>query len=107
MDCCQVSARLGIDGVTLLWVGHLIERKGHDLVIRALAELADCPLVIVGEGPERGRLEALAATLGVASRVRLVRPKPHEEIAQYSPQPGAPPPASSAGACARRRVRGV
>jgi len=83
MDRCQVRARLGIDGVTLLSVGHLIERKGHDLVIRALAELADCRLVIVGEGPERGRLEALAATLGVASRVRLVGAKPHDEMAQY------------------------
>jgi len=83
MDRCRVRAKLAIDGITLLSVGHLIERKGHDLVIRALAGLPDCQLVIVGEGPERARLEALATTLGVASRVRLVGAKPHDEMAQY------------------------
>jgi len=83
MDRCQARAQLAVDGITLLSVGHLIERKGHDLVIRALAELTDCQLIIVGEGPERGRLEALATALGVASRVRLVGAKPHDEMAQY------------------------
>lgn len=83
LDRCQARAKLAFDGVTLLSVGHLIERKGHDLVIRALAELAGCQLVIVGEGPEHGRLKALAQTLGVAARVRLVGAKPHDEMVQY------------------------
>jgi teichuronic acid biosynthesis glycosyltransferase TuaC len=83
LDRARVRKKLAIHGVTLLSVGHLIERKGHDLVIRALAELANCQLVIVGEGPERGRLEALAESLGVASRVRLVGAKQHDELAQY------------------------
>jgi glycosyltransferase involved in cell wall biosynthesis len=83
MDRRQVRAELAIDGVTLLSVGHLIERKGHDLVIRALAELPDCRLVIAGEGPERARLETLAAALGVASRVRLVGATQHDEMAKY------------------------
>ncbi|WP_307083551.1 glycosyltransferase [Arthrobacter agilis] len=66
-------------------VGRLVPRKGMDLVIRALAELAttgrdDVELVIVGgagnsasleEDPEAQRLTALAAELGVGDRVVL------------------------------------
>jgi teichuronic acid biosynthesis glycosyltransferase TuaC len=83
LDRSQVRLKLGISGMTLLSVGHLIERKGHDLVIEALARLTDFQLVIVGEGPARSRLEALAQSLGVATRVRLVGTKQHDELAQY------------------------
>jgi glycosyltransferase involved in cell wall biosynthesis len=62
-------------GPLLLSVGHLIERKGHHLVIAALAALRDthpqAHLVIVGEGPERAALQAQAQALGVAGRVTL------------------------------------
>ena len=58
---------------TLVTVANLIERKRIADVIRALALLAgDWPglsHVIVGEGPERAALEALAASLGVGDRV--------------------------------------
>ena len=58
---------------TILSVGRLIERKGFDRVIEALAALATrFPAVryeIVGDGPYRGRLEALARRLGVSERV--------------------------------------
>jgi glycosyltransferase involved in cell wall biosynthesis len=67
----------------LLSVGHLIERKGHDLVIRALPDLPECELVIVGDGPERSRLIALAEQLGVMPRVRLAGLVPPEEMALY------------------------
>lgn len=67
----------------LLSVGLLIERKGHDLIVRALRQLPDCRLLIAGEGPERGRLEALAAELGVADRVTLLGRVPHGELAAY------------------------
>ena len=64
-------AALGLDGYTLISVGHLVENKGHDKAIRALAALPDARLLVVGGGPERGRLEALARSLGVARRVRF------------------------------------
>jgi glycosyltransferase involved in cell wall biosynthesis len=58
---------------TLVTVGHLIARKRHADVVRALAGLAQKhPLLrysIVGEGPERVALEGLSARLGVAGRV--------------------------------------
>lgn len=56
----------------LLSVGHLIERKGHHIAIEALAHLPNrTHLHIVGTGPERRALEALAASLGVQSRVHF------------------------------------
>jgi glycosyltransferase involved in cell wall biosynthesis len=49
--------------------------KGYDLLIRAFARCAaECPdwsLVILGEGEERGRLEALADELGIADLVSM------------------------------------
>ncbi|MDB5379174.1 MAG: glycosyltransferase family 4 protein [Rubritepida sp.] len=68
---------------SLLSVGHLIPRKGHDLVIRALALLPGHHLVVVGEGPQRGGLEALAHRLGVADRVRFTGPRPHAELRHF------------------------
>jgi glycosyltransferase involved in cell wall biosynthesis len=60
---------------TLVTVGHLVARKRHADVIRALARLAPAHpgvrYVVVGDGPEREPLRALAAQLGVADRVEL------------------------------------
>ena len=61
-------------GRRLLAVGSLIARKRLDTIVRALAEpgAADAELVLVGDGPERERLDALARSLGVQRRVRFV-----------------------------------
>jgi teichuronic acid biosynthesis glycosyltransferase TuaC len=60
-------------GPSLVTVGHLVARKRHADVMRALAVLAKrhptLRYVIVGDGPERVALEGLAARLGVSQRV--------------------------------------
>ncbi|MBV8092103.1 MAG: glycosyltransferase family 4 protein [Acetobacteraceae bacterium] len=71
---------LGLKRTTLISAGHLIERKGHDRVISALAQLPGADLLIVGEGPERERLTALAHQLGVSDRVRFLGARPHPEM---------------------------
>jgi glycosyltransferase involved in cell wall biosynthesis len=57
----------------ILSVGNLIATKGHATLIRAFANVAraipTCILEIIGDGPERQILTALAAELGVSSRV--------------------------------------
>ena len=73
-------AALGVDGFTLISVGHLVENKGHDKVIRALASLPDTQLLVAGSGPERGRLEALARSLGVLDRVRFAGVLPQDQL---------------------------
>jgi glycosyltransferase involved in cell wall biosynthesis len=73
-----VRAELGAapDDCVLLALGALVERKGHDLALRALAELARggraVRLWIAGEGPERAALQALAQSLGIGERARLL-----------------------------------
>jgi teichuronic acid biosynthesis glycosyltransferase TuaC len=63
---------------TIVTVGHLVARKRHGDVLRALVELEGVRYVIVGDGPERGRLEALARELGVAERTSLLGALPHD-----------------------------
>jgi len=56
---------------TIATVAHLVGRKRHADVLQALAELPGVRYVVIGDGPERGLLEALAAELGVADRVEF------------------------------------
>jgi teichuronic acid biosynthesis glycosyltransferase TuaC len=74
---------LGLDGFTLLSVGHLVELKGHDLVIGALPLLPGVGLLIAGSGVELARLRALARELGVEQRVRFLGAVPQPELPRY------------------------
>jgi glycosyltransferase involved in cell wall biosynthesis len=57
----------------MLGLGRLHAVKGFDLLIKAASLLPDdVYCVIAGEGPERGKLEALIAELGVKHRVKLL-----------------------------------
>lgn len=57
-------------------VGRLVPSKGYDTLIEAFARVApehpNWDLHVVGEGPERERLEGLIHQLGLANRVRLL-----------------------------------
>ncbi|MGP7796045.1 glycosyltransferase [Sphingomonas sp. CLY1604] len=68
----RLRRELGFCGPTIVSVGHLIDRKGHDLAIRAIAALPGVTLMIAGDGPREAALRALAAALGVSERVRFL-----------------------------------
>ena len=57
---------------TVVTTGHLVARKRHADVLRAVALLADrhpaLRYLVIGDGPELARLRALAGELGVADR---------------------------------------
>ena len=72
VDRATARERLGLDGRTLLSVGLLIDRKGHDLIVSALRRLPGTTLLIAGDGPERANLERLASEEGAADRVRFL-----------------------------------
>jgi len=57
----------------VLTVGHLLPEKGVEFLVRgvALAKNRELQLVICGDGPEMGNLQALAARLGIRDRVEF------------------------------------
>lgn len=76
-DRSESQRRLGLElpnpGLrVLVSVGHLVPEKGHHIAIDALVTLPGTFLVVVGDGPERARLEQRAARRGVADRVRFL-----------------------------------
>jgi glycosyltransferase involved in cell wall biosynthesis len=57
--------------------------KGVDSLIEAVGSLPDTGLVIVGEGPERPKLEALVRRLGVGRRVHFAGQIAQERVGAY------------------------
>ena len=76
----SAKAELGIAGPILVAAGHLTPRKGQDLALAALALVPEATLILVGDGPDRGRLEGIARAGGVASRVRFLGAQPHAAL---------------------------
>ena len=79
-DRAAAKIALGVDGPLVVSVGALIPRKGHDIVIDAIAALPGVRLMIAGEGPERARLAAQIARLGLSDRVTLLGSVAHGEL---------------------------
>lgn len=65
-NAARLQAFLVGDRPTVVYFGKLIPQKGVDVLLRAL-EGIDARVVVVGFGPERASLEALARDLGVAA----------------------------------------
>lgn len=70
------------DRTGFLSIGRLLDWKGFHLGLEAFARsgLRNETYTIVGEGPFRSRLEALAGELGVADRVRFTGLLPRQEV---------------------------
>jgi phosphatidylinositol alpha-1,6-mannosyltransferase len=84
----QVRKGLGLEGVPVVaCVSRLVARKGQDTLIRAwprvLAAVPSAMLLLVGGGPDRGRLEGLASAVGVRSSVVFTGPVPWADIPPY------------------------
>jgi glycosyltransferase involved in cell wall biosynthesis len=79
-DRAAAKVSFGLSGPTVLSMGALIPRKGHEIVVAAVATLPGVTLLIAGEGPDRAALIAQARRLGVADRVRLLGSVPHAEL---------------------------
>jgi glycosyltransferase involved in cell wall biosynthesis len=72
----------------VLSVGNLIPIKGHQLLLRSFVRCVNLvpgcllELEIIGDGPQRGDLERLAAKLGIARQVRFLGRQGREAVAE-------------------------
>ena len=82
-DRTMAKQQLGISGPLVVTIAPLIERKGVDLVISALADVPGATLVVTGAGPDEARLRTLAMQKGVADRVRLLGIQPRKSVADW------------------------
>lgn len=82
-DVHAARRQVGLDQPYLLYVGHLKKGKGITLAVEAMRELPDRHLVLVGDGPLRSQLEALARQSDIHERIHFVGAKRHEELRDY------------------------
>lgn len=82
-DRKSLREKLNITTNALLSVGHLITRKGHDLVIAALADIPETVLFIAGDGPEKAALVKLVYGMGFEKRVVFLGEISHDQLCEY------------------------
>lgn len=72
--------------VELVSVARLMEKKGVEYGLRAVAEVSrrnsSIVYTVVGDGPLRPNLERLASQLGISDRVRFLGNRPQDEVAE-------------------------
>ena len=75
------------NGPVIATVGRLVKKKGHDTVLRSLPiVLKSQPMLkylVVGDGPERKRLEMLASELGLGGCVRFAGNVPNYSVGDF------------------------
>jgi 1,2-diacylglycerol 3-alpha-glucosyltransferase len=75
------------DNKVIISIGRLAAEKNWETLLRAAAQVyaqhPDMRLVLIGDGPQKQALEALAAELGIGERVTLTGQLPFEEIPMY------------------------
>lgn len=84
----RIRSRYGLDGrPVVVCVSRLVPRKGQDVLLRALPAIAelvpDVRLLVVGDGPDAGRLRRLAHHLDVTERVVFTGMVPAGELAGH------------------------
>lgn len=62
----------GESSLKVLTVGRLTYYKGHEFLIRAMSDMEDASLVIVGDGDRREKLEAILHSLRPKCQINLV-----------------------------------
>jgi glycosyltransferase involved in cell wall biosynthesis len=79
-------AKNDAESEVILSVGSLIGIKGHELLLRAIARVQELRLPlrceIIGEGPDRERLESLSSDLGLGDKVRFLGRRSREQVAE-------------------------
>jgi len=86
----EVRRRLGIPlgAPVVVCTARMVKRKGQDTLVRAwpavLSSVPDALLLLVGDGPNRSRVEKLAKSLGVVDSVIFTGSVPWEQMPAYT-----------------------
>src|SRR5262249_52379730 len=104
LDRVPTTATDGVDRRRIVFLGHLVEGKGAELVVGAVRILdergEETSADLIGGGPQEGAIRNQAAELGLADRIRIHGFVPnHREVerilaessvavAPYAPTPG-------------------
>ena len=67
----------------VLWVGRIVNHKGLEFLLEALAGVDGVELDLVGDGPAAPRIRALARRLGVDTRVRFHGLRPRADVLRH------------------------
>jgi glycosyltransferase involved in cell wall biosynthesis len=77
---------VAVDGVPerrgLVFAGRITRQKALETALAAVARVPDVELLVVGDGPDRKRLEAHARDVGLSGRVRFVGSVPRADVLQ-------------------------
>ena len=71
------------NGRRIIAARRLFEKNGVEFLVRAIpivAESIDVELIVVGDGPERAKLERIASELGVQNQIRFMGARPNIEL---------------------------
>ncbi len=76
------------EGLAIGYVGRLVPEKGLDTLLQALAETRSerWHLTVIGDGPDRERLERLSTELRLAARIRWSGTLPPEALPKIWPE---------------------
>jgi glycosyltransferase involved in cell wall biosynthesis len=68
----------------IMYIGRLSPEKGIDILIKAFSivkeEIKNTTLIIVGDGPEKGKLMEQCKRLNLLDKVKLVKPVPNNKV---------------------------
>jgi glycosyltransferase involved in cell wall biosynthesis len=83
----RLAPEHALHGPIVLFIGNLLPVKGLEVLIDAFARLAgqgvDFNGLLIGQGPLRARLEKQVARLGLDGRVKLLGPRPHDQLPDW------------------------
>ncbi len=76
------------EGLGIGYIGRLVPEKGLDTLLQALAETRTSrwQLTVVGDGPDRERLESMATELRLAARIRWTGALPRDQVPRIWPE---------------------
>jgi glycosyltransferase involved in cell wall biosynthesis len=83
----RLAEELDLQGPVVLFIGNLLPVKGLDVLIESFArpplQGVDFTCLLIGQGPLRSRLEDQITRRGLQGRVKLLGPRPHDQLPDW------------------------